>query len=206
MAEPDRRVRRTRRTLQESLVALVVERGYERITVQDLLDRADVGRSTFYAHFRDKDALFQSCFDDLRDDLRRELGATDPHGLPADPTRPVGVIFDHAHGHRQVYRAVCGRAGGNVITRHLHQLIFDLFRGHLGTVGTRLPVDVVAEYHAGALLAVLVWWVRNDFPYGPAEMSRMCQQLTTPGVLAGLAPARSGDPARSRDTAPAADA
>jgi AcrR family transcriptional regulator len=191
MAAPDRRVRRTRRTLQDALVALVVERGYDRITVQDLLDRADVGRSTFYAHFRDKDALFQSCFDDLRDDLQRQLGGTDPHGPPAGPTPSVGVIFDHAHRHRQVYRAVCGRPGGTMVTRHLHRLICDLVRGHLGAVGTGLPVDVVAEYHAGALLAVLVWWVRNDFPYAPAEMSRMCQELTTPGVLAGPAPARS---------------
>ena len=171
MAEPDRRVRRTRRTLQEALVELVVDRGYERVTVQDVLDRADIGRSTFYAHFRDKDALFVSCFDDLRDGLRRELDAMDPNTPPADP----------------IYRAVCGRQGDNIVTRHLHQLMFDLLRGHLDAVGTRLPVDIVAEYHASALLGVLVWWVQHDFPYGPAEMSRMCQELTAPGVMAGLA-------------------
>jgi AcrR family transcriptional regulator len=187
MAEPDRRVRRTRRTLQEALVVLIIDRDYERITVQDVLDRADVGRSTFYAHFRDKDALFMSCFDDLRDDLRRELDAMDPSTPPADPTRPVGVIFEHAHRNRQVYRAVFGRQGGNIVTRHLHQLMFDLLRSHLEAAGTRLPVDIVAEYHASALLGVLVWWVRHDFPYGPAEMSRMCQELTAPGVMAGLA-------------------
>src|SRR5258707_301232 len=62
----DRRVRRTRRALREALVALIVERGYEKVTVQDVLDRADIGRSTFYAHYRDKDDLFGSCFDDLR--------------------------------------------------------------------------------------------------------------------------------------------
>jgi len=187
MAEPDRRVRRTRRTLQEALVELVVDRGYERITVQDVLDRADVGRSTFYAHFRDKDALFVSCFDDLRDGLRRELDAMDPNTPPADPARPMGVIFDHAYRHRPIYRAVCGRQGDNIVTRHLHQLMFDLLRGHLDAAGTRLPVDIVAEYHASALLGVLMWWVQHDFPYGPAEMSRMCQELTAPGVMAGLA-------------------
>src|ERR1700754_1124415 len=73
MGQDDRRVRRTRRLLREALIALVAERGYERVTVQDVLDRADVGRSTFYAHFRDKEALFASCFDDLRADLRRHL-------------------------------------------------------------------------------------------------------------------------------------
>jgi AcrR family transcriptional regulator len=191
MAEPDRRVRRTRRMLQEALVELVVDRGYDRITVQDVLDRADVGRSTFYAHFRDKDALFTSCFDDLREELRRAFDAMAPDAAPADPTRPVGIVFDHASRNRPIYRAVCGRDGGNIVTRYLHQLMFDLLRGHLDAVGTRLPVEIVAEYHASALLAVLVWWVRHDFPYGPGEMSRMCQELTTPGVMGALATVRA---------------
>src|SRR5690242_15633867 len=73
VVQTDRRVRRTRRALQNALVGLIAERGYPRTTVQDVLDRADVGRSTFYAHFRDKDALFASCFDDLRTDLEQAL-------------------------------------------------------------------------------------------------------------------------------------
>ena len=186
MPEPDRRVRRTRRLLQDALVALVVDRGYERITVQDVLDRADVGRSTFYAHYRDKEALFASCFDDLRDGLQRELDAMAPGLPPSGPTRPIGVIFEHAYANRPVYRAVLGRRGDNPINRHLHRLMVDLLRGHLAAVGTRLPVELVAEYHASALLGVLVWWVRQDFRYGPAEMARMCQELTTPGVMANL--------------------
>src|SRR6266511_3052594 len=88
MADQDRRVRRTRRTLHEALIALILERGYERVTVQDILDRADVGRSTFYAHYRDKEALLLTSFDDVRDELRREFDAT-PQGQPAaDPARP----------------------------------------------------------------------------------------------------------------------
>lgn len=189
MAETDRRVRRTRRILRDALVALVVERGYDRITVQDVLDRADVGRSTFYAHFRDKDALFLSCFDDLRADLRHELDTMAPHQPPTEPTRPVGVLFDHAYRHRDIYRAVCGRPGGNVVTRHVQRLIGELLREHLDSVGTRMPVEIVAEYHAGALFNVLSWWVQKDFPYGPQEMSRMCQELTAPSIMASLAAA-----------------
>jgi AcrR family transcriptional regulator len=192
MTEQDRRVRRTQRALRAALVALLADRGYERITVQDVLDRADVGRSTFYAHFRDKDALFTSCFDDLRDGLRHELDAMDRAGPPADPTRPVGIIFEHADARREVYRAVCGRRAGNVATRHLHDLLAGLLREHLDAVGTRLPVEIVAEYHASALLGVLVWWVQQDFPYGPAEMSRMCQELTAPGVMASLRASAAG--------------
>ena len=51
---PDRRVQRTRKLLQDALMALILEKGYEAVTIQDIIDRANVGRSTFYAHFLDK--------------------------------------------------------------------------------------------------------------------------------------------------------
>ncbi|HEY2791136.1 MAG TPA: TetR/AcrR family transcriptional regulator, partial [Micromonosporaceae bacterium] len=111
----DRRVRRTRALLQTALVDLIIERGYHRISVQDVLDRADVGRSTFYAHFRDKDALLVSSFDELRDDLRRDMDALTPGELPDDPAHPVSVVFQHAYAHRPIYRALCGQQGGNVV-------------------------------------------------------------------------------------------
>lgn len=53
----NRRVQRTRRRLREALIALVLERGWERTTVQDVCDRADVGCSTFYLHFQSKEKL-----------------------------------------------------------------------------------------------------------------------------------------------------
>jgi len=61
----DRRVRRTRTLLQDALIALILEKGYEAVTVQDIIDRADVGRSTFYAHFLDKQQLLLSRVEEL---------------------------------------------------------------------------------------------------------------------------------------------
>jgi AcrR family transcriptional regulator len=171
----DRRVRRTRRSLQEALLALITERGYEKVTVQDVLDRADVGRSTFYAHYRDKDALFVSCFDDLRADLEHELAAMSG-AAPADPAAPVGVIFEHVYRNQRVYQAVGAR--------HLHGLIYDALRDHLAEVSTQMPVEIIAEYHASALVGLLGWWVRAGFPHGPAEMARMCREMTQPSVMA----------------------
>ncbi|WP_433300443.1 TetR/AcrR family transcriptional regulator [Actinoplanes sp. CA-030573] len=170
----DRRVRRTRRSLQEALVGLITERGYDKVTVQDVLDRADVGRSTFYAHFRDKDALFASCFDDLRGDLERELSGMDR----TDRADPLGVIFAHAYRNQRVYQAVG--------TAHLHRLLYDALRDHLAEHGTRQPVEILAQYHASALVGLLSWWVKAGFPHGPAEMARMCQEIMQPSVMAAV--------------------
>lgn len=189
MTVQDRRVRRTHRALGEALVSLILERGYERITVQDILDRADVGRSTFYAHYRDKDALLMANFDGLREELRRDLDAITPAVIPS-PTAPAGALFDHAYRHRRVYAALCGRQGGHLVQRHLHQLVGGLLREHLRPhlveAGSDLPVDVVAEFATTAALGLLAWWIDHGFPYGPARIAYMYQRLAAPGILAAL--------------------
>jgi AcrR family transcriptional regulator len=186
MTGDDRRVRRTRRLLHEAFTNLVLEKGYERLTVQDILDRADVGRSTFYAHFRDKEALLMACFDELRDGLReglhREAGSQDP----------AAVIFQHAHRHRRVYKALCGRKGGNIVHRHLGRLIGDAVREHLeprlSASGSDLPAEMVAEYYVSATLGLLMWWIERDFREGPARMAAVQQRLIAPGLRAALDP------------------
>jgi len=207
----DRRVRRTRRSLGEALIALIVERGYDRITVQDILDRADVGRSTFYAHFRDKDALLLSSFDELRDDLRRDMDALTPGEMPDDPAHPVSVVFRHAYDHRPIYRALCGRQGGNVVDGHLRTmfgaLLGDHLRPHLAAAGSSLPPAIVAEFYASALIGVLKWWVNEDFPYSPHEVAAAYGALAAPGIMAAIgAESTSEPPARATTARPGAHA
>ena len=190
MDQQDRRIRRTRRALNESLIALILEKGYDRVTVQDILDRADVGRSTFYAHFRDKESLLVASFDDLGEQLRGDLDAMAPGIAPTDPARPVGVIYQHAYDHRAAYQALCGKQGGNIVYGHLHRLVGGLLRDHLrphlAAAGSDLPVDVVAEFYTAAALGLLVWWVNQDFPHDPAALASMFHRLALPGVLGAL--------------------
>jgi hypothetical protein len=139
--------------------------------------------------------LFASCFDDLRASLQAQLDAMAPGRPPPDATAPVGVIFEHAYHNRPVYRAVCGRRGDSVISRQLHELIVGLLREHLAVVHPRHPVEPVAEFFAGALLGVLIWWVRQDFPYPPGEIAVICQELAAAGIMATVDP-MSPHPAR----------
>jgi AcrR family transcriptional regulator len=202
MAQQDRRVRRTRRILNEALIALIVEKGYSKITVQDILDRADVGRSTFYAHFRDREALLVACFDNVRDELRQEIDAMTPDASPPDPARPAAAIFAHAQRRRPVYRALCGKQGGAIVIGHLHGLVRGLLQEHLqphlAAAGSDLPVEVVAEFYASATIGLLSWWVDRDFPYEPSHLTQMYRRLATPGMLAVLGhQPRSTEPAKA---------
>jgi AcrR family transcriptional regulator len=186
----DRRVRRTRTGLADALTGLIIERGYDRVTVQDILDRADVGRSTFYTHFRDKESLLLSCFDSLRDELSRELGAMTTGVVPPDPRRPSIVLFEHAYRHRRIYQALCGRNGGTIVQRHLHTLIVAALRTHLrphlAAAGSSIPAEAIAEFYTSALLGLLTWWISQDFHNGPRYIARLYGTLAIPGITAAV--------------------
>src|SRR5262245_522948 len=112
-ARPDRRVAKSRRALKEALTDLILERGYETVTVQDVIDRADVGRSTFYAHFLDKDDLLMSILADL------EMPAPDhTTWTPDDPAFDWTLeLFRHFGSGRRLFKAVAGRQSGELARR-----------------------------------------------------------------------------------------
>jgi AcrR family transcriptional regulator len=185
----DRRSQRTRQTLSAALIELMLQQRYDTITVQDIIDRANVGRSTFYAHYDDKDDLlisdFTAVLDALSDRMRRP--PDDPDGRPADLT----PLFTHVQEHRQVYKALV-RGGGielllrtgharlrRNIERHLHELM------PAGQPGA-MPLPLIADYIAGAIVNILKWWLDHDLPYTPAELDALFAQLVLPGVQAVL--------------------
>lgn len=181
----DRRVRRTRELLRAALLAAIIDKGYERVTVQDIIDRADVGRSTFYAHFRDKEDLLFYGLEELR-------AAFDPANQ--DPARsPTLTVFEHFQASREVWRAMVGRRGAETFTRYLHRLLTDLLRSHLATrlppEETQVPFEAVVEFATSTLIGLGTrWWADHDEPLTPREMDLVYRRLTEPGIRAGLRP------------------
>lgn len=187
---PDRRVLRSRRLLQEALVALVLDRGYDAVTVQAVLDRADVGRATFYAHFAGKEALLLSVFDELRESLRRELEGITPASV-ARFGEGVGLLeplFAHAAKHRRLYRALLASRDGAALLGALREMLAAPLRAHLDTAvaqhgGTpSIDVEFVVTAFVSAVLGVLVWWLDADLPYTPAEVDRTIERLLHLGI------------------------
>ena len=176
----DRRVRRTRTLLHDAFISLVIEKGYEKVTIQDILDRADIGRSTFYAHYRDKEALLTESFDQIGEHLQRELAAI-PAAEQIDVTRPAALIFEHAYRKQRVYRALCGKQGGALVQRYLRRLVGDILRKNLrpqfSRTGSGVPADVAAEFYTAAALGLLVWWIDHDFCHDDAWLTGMYRRL-----------------------------
>ena len=174
----DRRVRRTRQLLIDALLALIVERGYEVLTVQDILDRANIGRSTFYAHFRDKDDLLQAAFARLRHIFDSHTGTPGTASLAEISL----ALFRHTAEQRPLYRAMVGKPSGAALMRAAHGLLSAHVRAHLEHFAETLPVpdEVAVQYYVSALIGLLTWWIDTDRPYTPAEMDMMFRHLVLP--------------------------
>src|SRR6266436_5224005 len=126
----DRRIPRTRAMLQHALTSLILKKGYEAITIQDICDEANVGRSTFYAHYTSKDDLKRSGFEHLRKaliDRQREARAA----TSDIEHRSLGfslTMFEHARDHIDLYRALVGGRGGTVSLGQIRKILSDLVR------------------------------------------------------------------------------
>jgi AcrR family transcriptional regulator len=190
---PDRRPERTRRSLRNALIELMTEKPYESITVEDVINRADVGRSTFYNHYTDKDALLTDNLAGLRSILEQ--------AAPAEPATRRRVVrfslpmFRHVHDERRLARALFGNAAGGAVLRGVEQLLAEVIRGELADVFSadpppRAPEDAVVAYLVGAYLYVLSWWVNTDTSVSPEQVDRIFQTLVTPGLRAVTAPPR----------------
>jgi AcrR family transcriptional regulator len=182
---PDRRVRRTRKTLQDALISLMTEKDYEAVTVQDIIDRADVGRSTFYTHYTHKDELLRDNFAGLRSLVQQPAPPE-----PANRRRPLRFslpLFRHVHAERRLARSLFGRPGGGPVLRQIEQMLTDIVRAELAELfatdpPSRAPQDAVVRYVVGAYLALLTWWLDTEPALSPEEADRIFQTLVAPGI------------------------
>jgi AcrR family transcriptional regulator len=192
----DRRVRRTRESLRNALTSLILEKGYERVTVQDICDRADVGRSTFYAHFQDKEQLLLDGFDDLQEELRRAFAAHERQTATQDASSgswAALAVIEHLAAYRAV-SSMLGRRGSAVAIARLRRILSELLRDHLQVqldpaTSTPVPMEVAVEFAVASLLGLIDWWLDHGRPYSPQQLEEMYRRLTEPGIRAALRPA-----------------
>lgn len=191
---PDRRVSRTRRALREAILALILEKGYDAVTVEEITDRADLGRTTFYLHYRDKEELLLESIHEIVEDLLETI-----NGIPLSawrvetgsktgelsPLSPVRLAFQHAASNADLYRIMLRGEGGIKTVERMREIInkaveeFMFIKGPQEnlTIEPAIPMEVFSNYFAGALLGIITWWLERDMPYGPDQMAEMFQHL-----------------------------
>lgn len=177
----DRRVVRTRTALYDALVALIRAKDYAAITVEDILDEANVGRSTFYAHFTSKDDLLQRSLERLRDLLVGVQQGT-VHGGEGgcDPAR---ALFEHVGEYADVQAALAGGHGGAVLREAVDKVLADVLRQAMGAgPAGGLPRELVIQHMVATVNTTLRWWRDHRPGMTPAEADALFRQLLLRGL------------------------
>ena len=186
----DRRVQKTRRLLRDALVSLMHEKRYDSIVVKEILDRANVGRSAFYAHFHDKDALLAS-------GIHQMLREGSPRPLPPGAKRFRHVVwfslpvFEYVNPFRQIDGSLMGREGHTIIHEHLRQVLIDTIADGVRACvpwqdpgAGRVPPELLAEYVATTFTLVLNWWVESKSSLSPREADDVFLSMVVPALTA----------------------
>lgn len=188
----DRRVRRSRRQLSRALLDLIAQKGYEAITIQEITDRADLNRATFYLHFASKEELLTAALRDQFDELVTAMDAIAPSDPPWSNLAYDRLLFEHIAEHAAVYGALLGAHGLGLV---IHQVItymaqvieHDLHTQMPGGATLSAPTPVVSHFYAGGLFALIKWWLEQGMPLSPEEMAALTNRLCTHGVLGAVA-------------------
>ena len=181
----DRRILRTRDALGDALVALMREKRFHQITVQQVLNRAGVGRSTFYAHYRDKDDLFLSDVEDFFEQCARALQRQD-----ASPKRllPVREFFTHMRDVREFYAALVKSGKLNDVQALARGIFARSIEERLQLAGVKIdPQRRSAQAHAlaGSFFSLLDWWIDKGMKPDPNEMDELFHRMAWSGLASG---------------------
>ncbi|MDH5605777.1 MAG: TetR/AcrR family transcriptional regulator [Anaerolineae bacterium] len=189
----DRRVQRTRRLLERALIDLIIEKGFNKITVQDIIDRANVGRSTFYSHYLDKDDLLANSVEGLQVILSKQVAGGNKNQGIAN-VLPSLALFHHTKDGHALYKAVIGGGGIDLVVKGLREILMSYAVEQIkqitpeGTI-SHIPPQLIATYLTGALMELLMWWLDNGMPHSPEYMDEVYQKLAVPGILAATSAA-----------------
>jgi AcrR family transcriptional regulator len=181
------------KSLHEALGSLIRDKPYDQIVVQEILDRANVGRSTFYMHFRDKDELLVSGIHDML----RSVPAPPETRASGDPYQRIIrfslPIFEHIYEHRRTGAAMMGVRGRAVVHDHLQKVVADQIaedvKKHVQgrqKPSNRIPQDLLAQYVASTFILVLNWWVESRNPLPPKEADALFRVLVMPTLTAAF--------------------
>jgi AcrR family transcriptional regulator len=180
----DRRVQKTKRLLTQALIDLILEKGYENVTVQSILDRANVGRSTFYMHYENKDLLFV--------DGPRNLGLSlfdQKHGAKRLTSNPMEfrVFFDHVNQNLPLAKATLGKRGGSLIIdsfrTQIQRAIEEHYRSNFSqSKKNKMRLGFLSQAASAGVMALVTAWVDSHLEISAEEMSSWCRDMIE-GIL-----------------------
>lgn len=194
MTKPDRRIARTRRQFSEALLELLKEKGSDKISIQEIADRADLSRATFYLHYKTKDELLIETLERLFEPITR-ISPLSRDSMLQDGEIPALIVFRHVEEHRELYKVMLNAGSAWRIAQTIRKYSAKAIRGMLDATlegqEPPFPVEVLAQHMAASLHWLTVWWLENETPYTADEMAAMYHTMNAAAMIAALSTEQS---------------
>ncbi len=171
----DLRVQRTRNLIVEALVELTIEKGFAAVTVQDIVKRARINRTTFYRHYEDKfdllDQYAQAVYK-LADNASDTNSTPGLEAVAEKMAQGLVKVLEHVRGHAKFFRVMLGPNGDPAFTAKIRQFVQKRIRRSLpkALLSDENAADLYLSYVSSGAVGVLAWWLANDMPYAPEQM------------------------------------
>ena len=174
----DKRIRRTKKLLKNALKELILEQGFEEIRVQDVIDRADVGRTSFYTYFKNKEDLLLQNLEDLEDLFKpSKNNKSEENDINYELEKFSLNMFRHLQENWKLAKALMGNKRILIVRNQVQNIILNYYKKQYqkkwGQTRSAVEIEAAAVCTAGALVSMTLWWLTMNKPVSPEKMHKM---------------------------------
>lgn len=193
----DRRIQRTRHALRTALLELIKDKGYDSISIEEITERANIGRATFYLHYKDKEDLLLEQFSEMANEkvqLISEIPFSEwlPNHENAKPGMrenqhllPLLMVFQHIYDNSEFYYILLKSENSSRIVERIRMISTESIVKFVETkmqtdpipLLFEVPIEFFASFFSGALLSSISWWLEEDMRHSPEEVTQMFRKL-----------------------------
>jgi AcrR family transcriptional regulator len=190
MNQNDLRVIKTKRGLRDAFLRLLLNKGYDAISIQDIATEAEAARVTFYRHYKNKEELLVDCIDTIYEGFAKQIRQVSDQELRQGYPPPVLAVYKQIQEDGQIYRILSTSRAGQLLTKRLTQLFMERIIVQMETRFTekqlQAPIEIMAYHMASSMMGLVDWWIENEYPYSPEYMAQISFWLSFAGIARGF--------------------
>jgi hypothetical protein len=170
----DRRIQKTKKALTEALIHLILEKGYEKVTIQEIIDKANIGRSTFYIHYESKEQLLLDGHNNLN--VKMFFDSNDDNEIS------FLNLFIHISQNLQLAKAMLGKKSGHMMTEFFkNNIALKIKKKYANQFGKNIieqkTLIFLSDACGAAIISLLISWIEDESSFTKEEISLRCQNL-----------------------------
>ena len=196
--QTDLRIRRTHKFLQEAMIELITEKGFDALTVGDIAERAMINRATFYRHYQDKYDLMAKIFEETTNELVENMKPFQKDTRQGETENPPEIwiqLFEHVADHAPLYRAMLGKNGSSWFAARMREYTIKIMleqekqwkqQMEFSQIEPVMPQELPAMQLSHVLIGTIVWWLESEKSYTPRHMATWFHRFAFYGYLSAL--------------------